>query len=55
MRSAINHMIVRRFAEEGIEIPFNQTDVSLRNIDEIAAALASLGAKAQPDPEGGAA
>lgn len=55
VRSAINHMIISRFAEEGIEIPFNQADVSLRNIDEIAAALASLGVKAKPDPEGGAA
>jgi small-conductance mechanosensitive channel len=39
VRSEMNHQIVERFAQEGIEIPFAQSDVSLRNVDEIAQAL----------------
>lgn len=42
VRSEINHRIVERFAEEGIEIPFAQSDVSLRNVDEITQALLAL-------------
>ena len=42
VRSEINHQIVERFEQEGIEIPFAQSDVSLRNVGEIAEALASL-------------
>ncbi|MFN4193262.1 MAG: DUF3772 domain-containing protein [Tabrizicola sp.] len=42
VRSEVNHQIVQRFAEEGIEIPFAQSDVSLRNVDEISRALATL-------------
>ncbi len=38
-RSDINFAIAKRFAEEGIEIPFTQNDVTLRNIDEIGSAL----------------
>ncbi len=46
VRSEINHQIVQRFAEEGIEIPFAQSEITLRNPDEIARALAVLQAQA---------
>ncbi|AZL60459.1 mechanosensitive ion channel family protein [Tabrizicola piscis] len=49
VRTEINHQIVERFAKEGIEIPFAQSDVSLRNVEEIARALVVLQAGAQSD------
>jgi len=39
VHSDINFEIARRFVEEGIEIPFDQHDVTLKNIDQIGAAV----------------
>jgi potassium-dependent mechanosensitive channel len=47
-RSDINHEIVRRFEEEGIEIPFAQSEVSLRNVDEVARILAMIQSGGSP-------
>ena len=40
-KSDLNFAIARRFSEEGIQIPFPQRDVWLRNADEISAAVKS--------------
>lgn len=43
VRSDIRFEIFRRFKEEGIEIPFAQSDVTIRNMDSVLAALAKAG------------
>jgi small-conductance mechanosensitive channel len=44
VRSDLRFEIFRRFQEEGIEIPFAQSDVTIRNLDTILDALAKAGA-----------
>lgn len=49
VRSDIRFEIFRRFKEAGIEIPFAQSDVTIRNLDTILDTLAAAG---KPLPEG---
>lgn len=47
VRTEVNHQIVERFAKEGIEIPFAQTEVYLRNVDALGRALRGLNGEAE--------
>ncbi|WP_165052246.1 DUF3772 domain-containing protein [Paragemmobacter kunshanensis] len=47
VRTEVNHQIVERFASEGIEIPFAQTEVYLRNVDALGRALRGLNGEAE--------
>ena len=52
MSRAVRKEVKRRFDEAGIEIPFTQQDVHLRDIDRLEQALTTLGpaGKAPPAP-----
>ena len=52
VRTEVNHQIVERFEAEGIEIPFAQTEVYLRNVDALGRALRGLTPVGDPDDKG---
>ncbi len=52
VRSDLNYEIVKRFNEEGIEIPFAQRDIHLRNLDELGETLGRVVGKEKQAKEG---
>lgn len=50
VKSDLNFAIAKRFEEEGIEIPFAQRDLHIKDMDKLAAALRGEAAAPEPTP-----